>query len=99
MARAAIVVYDSTNRELRTVPDAFAAGGDVDLLSWRQGIKAGATISVGTELADLYWTDGRQEVIRAPARCAGAIEFTNRRINYDELPYSPSQVLLRLRMA
>ena len=38
-------------------------------------------------------------VLSISAACAGTIEFTNRRIDYDELPFAPSQVLLRLESA
>ena len=95
-----MVTYDPINRELRTVPDFFAARNtSMELLSWCEGIKKGAKIKENVPLADIFWDDGTSEVLTAPPGCAGVIESTNRRILYENLHKSPSQWLLRIRKA
>ena len=95
-----MVTYDPINRELRTVPDFFAArNSSIELLSWRKGIKKGTEIKENTELADIYWDDGTKDVLKAPTGCAGIIESTNRRIKYEILHIPQPQWLLRLRKA
>jgi len=95
-----MVIYDPINRELRTVPDFFVArNSSMELLSWRKGIKGGVKIKENTELADIFWDDGKKNVLKAPTGCAGIIQSTNRRILYENLHIPPSQWLLRLKQA
>src|SRR3990172_9267672 len=95
-----MVTYDPITREVRTVPDFFAARNtSMELLSWSKGIKKGVKIKENTELANIFWDDGTSEVLTAPPGCAGVIESTNRRILYENLHIPPSQWLLRLREA
>lgn len=92
-----LVTYDPTNRELRTVPEAFAAR-DLGVLSvvWRSDVDPGAQVEPGTELADIQWQDNSRGVLTAPDGCAGQISTVNRNIAFENLPFPPSQVLLRL---
>jgi hypothetical protein len=92
------VVYDRSNRELRTIVDHFAANAAaVSIISWRVGVKKGATIAVGQTLAEVRWADGEVDPIVAPSGCEGTVAFTNRAIKVEDLHLSPSQVLLRVK--
>ncbi|NIO04334.1 MAG: hypothetical protein GTN74_06875 [Proteobacteria bacterium] len=91
------VVYDSANRELRTVRDYFA-GRDEEVLNikWEDGIEEDALISPDQCLAQIIWDGASREPIDAPAECSGVIGWINGRIEYETLDLK-SQVLLRLR--
>ncbi len=66
-------------------------------VSWKHGIGRDATIAVGDVLATLTWSDGTQEDLKAPGRCNGVIEATNRQIKYALLTRPPAQWALRLK--
>ena len=90
-----LVSYDQDSRELRSVPDSFRARSrEVLSIVWRSGIDAGATISTGTELADIQWDDNSREPVTAPNNCSGQIDSVNRNITFENLPFEPSQWLL-----
>ena len=90
-----LVTYDQDTRELRTIPDSFEARSlEVLSIVWRSGIDAGASISPGTELADIQWDDNSREPITAPDNCSGQIDSVNRNITFENLPFEPSQWLL-----
>ena len=81
-----LVVWDADNRELRT-NRVEIAGRDhaVRRVSWEPGIRAGAVVAPGDLLATMRWDLGPPEPLNAPPGCAGVIEATNRRIDYERL--------------
>lgn len=90
-----LVTYNQDTRELRTIPDSFAARSlEVLSIVWRSGIDAGASISPGTVLADIQWEDNSREPITAPDSCSGQIHSVNRNITFENLPFEPSQWLM-----
>lgn len=88
-------MFEPINREVRTIPSALSTRL-LTKLSWKVGIKAGATVAPGTKLATAYWDDGTSETLAAPAGCSGTIAWVNRQIDYGALSSPPSDVLLRL---
>ncbi len=90
-------VVETKNREVRFIVRYFAQRSQhVVKISWRESVRGGAQVNPGDELADLTWSDGNEEVLKAPARCQGVIDVTNRRIAYEELDKYPTQWALRL---
>jgi hypothetical protein len=93
---AAMVVFDRESRELCTVAGYFAARSAAVLdIQYADGLE-GRAVDEGAPLAEIYWSDGTQEVLVAPAGCAGTVIWANRRIDYDRLHEPPAQVLIRL---
>lgn len=92
------LIYEHRNREAYFVIDYFKQNPAAAIrVSWNQGIGRDATIAVGDVLATLTWSDGIQEDLKAPGRCNGVIEATNRRIKYALLTRPPAQWALRLK--
>jgi hypothetical protein len=92
------LTYERRNREAYFVIDYFKKNPAAAVrVSWKKGIRRGATIAVGDVLATLTWSDGNQEEIKAPGRCNGVIEAKNRQIDYTLLARPPAQWALRLR--
>ncbi len=91
-----LTTYDATNRELRTVPEAFAARGKSVLsMVWKSAIKVGSQIDPGTDLVIVQWEDNSRETVSAPAGCAGQVASVNRDVLFENLRFPPSQTLLR----
>ena len=97
MTTSDLITYVQINKELHTVPEAFARR-DTSVLSWvwRRPVTIGSHIEAGDEIADIQWEDNTTEVIRAPSDCSGDISAVNRDIAFENLRYPPSQVLLAL---
>ena len=95
MTASDLITYVPSNKELLTVPEAFARR-DKSVLSWvwRRPIKIGNRLEAGDEIADIQWEDNTREVITAPFDCSGEISAVNRDIFFENLRYPPSQVLL-----
>ncbi len=92
------LTYEHRNREAYFVIDYFKQNSAAAIrVSWKQGIGRDATIAVGDVLATLTWSDGIQEDLKAPGRCNGVIEATNRQIKYVSLTKPPAQWALRLK--
>ncbi len=92
------LTYESRNREAYFVIDYFKQKPAAAVrISWKPGIGRDATIAVGDVLATLTWSDGTTEDLKAPGRCKGVIERTNRRIQYVLLTRPPAQWALRLK--
>ena len=74
-------VFERQNREVRFVTRFFAKRREaVVKITWLDGIKPGASVRPGTELATLTWSNGQRQRLRAPAGCVGKIAAVNRRI-------------------
>ena len=97
MTTSDLITYVPANKELLTVPEAFARR-DKSVLSWvwRQPINIGNRLKAGDEIADIQWEDNTKEVIIAPSDCSGEISAVNRNISFENLRYPPSQVLLAI---
>lgn len=92
------VVFDETNRELRTVRFFFREKDDTVLtIKWEDGVIAGTTVQPNQKLAEIQWEMQDPQDIIAPSGCNGIIEKTNRRIDYEKLA-KDSERLLSLRL-
>ena len=92
-------VFERQNREVRFVTRFFAKRREaVVKITWLDGIKPGASVRPGTELATLTWSNGQRQRLRAPAGCVGKIAAVNRRIGYEGLDKYPSGWGLRLHL-
>lgn len=90
------VVYDAMNRELRTVRDYFAQSDEEVLnIKWQPGIEEGTQIVPGQLLANIDWSGGTKDPLKAPSGCGGRIEWINGQIKYEKLDLRP-EALLRL---
>lgn len=91
------VVYESTNRELRTVPKYFQEEDRVvQDVRWEEDIDVGVHIEPGRLLAQVIFDAPPPEPLYAPDACAGEIARVNRRIRYEWLDVKPI-TLLRLK--
>lgn len=89
--------FHKPNRELRFVVKFFKKNSKtVVKVSWLEGIKRGAQISPGIDLAMLSWDDGSKKVLKAAPGCKGIIAALNRRIVYEKLDKHPSEWALWL---
>ena len=96
---ASPVVYDSTNRELRTVQAYFAQKGIGVLdIMWQTGVAVGGQVASDMLLAHIIWTSGPADPLKAPIGCTGNIEWMNPRIPYVFLD-SETVTLFRLSVA
>jgi hypothetical protein len=89
------VVYDARNRELRTVRAYFLEKGLPEDIMWEANIIEGARIEADVLLGHIIWAEAPAEPLKAPADCAGQIEWLNERIAYEVL-HRRSVPLLRL---
>jgi hypothetical protein len=89
------VVYEAMNRELRTVRQYFMVRGIPEDIPWEADIVEGDCIAPGKLLGHIIWASAPAEGLRAPAECAGRIEWIERRIPYEVL-HRRSIPLLRL---
>jgi hypothetical protein len=91
------VVYEPTNRELRTVPKYFQEEERaVQDVRWEEDVKVGVHIEPGRLLATVIFDAPPPEALCAPEACAGEIEWINRRIPHGWLDVWP-ETLLRLK--
>ena len=91
------VVYESTNRELRTVPKYFQEEDRaVQHIKWEDDIKVGVRIEPCRLLAHIIFDKPSPEPLHAPEACEGEIEWINPRIPYEWLDLRPV-TLLRLK--
>jgi hypothetical protein len=89
------VVYESTNRELRTVSQYFQEEDRaVQDVRWEEDIEVGSHIEPGRLLAHVIFDAPPPEPLHAPEACAGEIEWINRRIPYEWLDVIPVTLLL-----
>ena len=89
--------YDDATKTLFTVPEAFEDRKQAVLSwVWRPEVDQERRITPGFILADIQWDNGNVEEVTAPGNCSGRITWLNRDITYENLPYPPSQSLLRL---
>jgi hypothetical protein len=88
------VVYESTNRELRTVPKYFEEEDRaVQDVRWEEDIDVGVQIESGRLLAHIIYDAPPPEPLFAPEACAGETEWINRRIPYEWLDVTPVTLL------
>lgn len=91
------VTYNSSTRQLDTVPDSFNSQNlSVLSIAYNPGIDAGANIGPGDEFAIVQWEDNSREALAAPDNCSGTIAAVNRNIAFENLSFEPSQWLLIL---
>ena len=91
------VVYEPTNRELRTVPEYFEQQDRaVQDIRWEEDIDVGVWIMPGRLLAHIIFDSPPPEPVYAPEGCTGEIEWINRRISHEWLDVRPV-TLLRLK--
>ncbi len=90
------VVYDSMNRELRTVREYFERQERAVLdIGWQPDIREGVRIEPGRLLGHIVWDSPPPEPVLAPPGCGGRIAWMNPRIEYEFLDLE-SVTLLRL---
>lgn len=90
-------IFEAGNREVRFLVQFFAGNeAAATKISWRTGVKQGAAVQPGDELATLTWSSGSTEVLTAPDGCTGTIGKVNRTIRYEGLDKYPSEWALWL---
>lgn len=90
-----LVTYTATTGELRSNPDAFAEKNDyVASIVWETEV--GQEVSQGETIATIQWGNGMKEPLDSPEGCSGKIKSLNRNIKYEDLEYTPSQLLARI---
>jgi hypothetical protein len=89
--------FDAGNKTLMFHPQFFADHPEaVVQVKWREGIRSGATIRVGSLLGIVIFNDGSRLFMKIPAGVSGTIAATNRAITYELLSVPPAQFALRL---
>jgi len=90
-----LVTYNATTGELRSNPEAFAEKNDyVASIVWQAQV--GQVVSQGDTIATIQWGNGIREPLDGPEGCNGKIKFLNRNVKYEDLEYTPSQLLARI---
>lgn len=90
--------YERKNREAYFVIDYFSQNPAAAVrVSWRRDLGRDTPIAVGDVIGTLYWSDGTQEELKAPAGCNGVVAAKNRKIKYSRLTKHPAQWALRLK--
>ena len=97
MANRNLTVFETTNNELRNVPDAFKARGKgVVSVEWQ--VELGTIITQKLQLGLIHWQDGTNDSILAPNASTGnIISALNQNIDTASLKYPPSVYLMRCR--
>jgi len=95
------LTYDDDNQEVRFNPKYLAdqeqeRSASVVKFNWKTGIKRGAEIKEGDQLATLQWSVGPSENVMVPEGCNGVIQKVNRNIDYVALTDRPAQYALIL---
>lgn len=85
------VSYDPLTKRLSFVPAFFAAEDSHRFVSWRPGVGPNVPISVGTVLADIFWDNGKQQMVASPI--AGIIREINDDIRHELLDREPQTAL------
>jgi hypothetical protein len=94
------LTYERKNREAYFVVDYFNQNPAAAIrVSWKRDIGRGTVIAVGDVVGTLFWSDGTQEDLKAPAGCNGVVDGKNRQIKYALLTRYPAQWALRLEAA
>jgi hypothetical protein len=91
------LTYELKNRETYFVIDYFKQSQAAALrVSWKRNITHGTAVATGDVVGTLFWSDGTQEVLKAPGKCNGVIDKKNQKIKYALLRRHPAQWALRL---
>ena len=89
--------FDPRNGELRTRPEHFRQHGKGILsMRFRPEIRRGHPLAEGAFIADIQWDDGSITPLRAAPGARGVIRRVNKRLRYEALASSPSDLLLTL---